>query len=467
MSKTRADTACDRCHNIRAKCTPSNFSTSCCRCYRLNHQCSYTRIRGFPGRKRKSAISDPPGLPPDQSDQHHAIPIVENGIGSPCTHPHGWHFDSLRVGLEEDRQLELYFTVVPGMAPSLARHWWACLTGGPPILLETYLALRHTFYFVHRGQQNLSDASLSTNTDALRSLRNACLQSSKDIVQFLWLTAIVQSFDRLARGNLSTNSILEWSLARLQPVQAQLTDNPRDTSPTLTCFIFIDTASSMFKSCLPIMKMPSAFEDLIDRFAGLCGSLLPLLYDVCGLLAATKNSASHCRETDEIVQQWSDTYTAIIAWEPSFSSVSFLQFSSVDQTVLLYAYRAAALLLLGQIRPSAVEHLQYHRQTPNENHLEMSLVDTILFQTRLCLQMINEPPPFTNLPLVVAALGTTDESIHDELISILERSRGLEQHGCVAQLKSTLTKFLSKNDQGLGKNWLWCLEELAVSNILL
>ncbi|KAH8784953.1 hypothetical protein F5883DRAFT_533844 [Diaporthe sp. PMI_573] len=469
--------ACDRCHAIRAKCIPSNFSTSCCRCFRLNHQCLYTRTRGLPGRRRKCAIAVSAGLssytrdqqgarPADTGCGHVGMPVLSASASSPRAQPHAWHLVSICTSMGEDHQLALHFTVVPGLAHILGRHVWSCLTDGPPILLETYLALRHTFHIVLGGQQALSHASLSTNSIALRSLRNACLQSSKDVIHFLWLTAFVQTFDRLARGTLSTNLIFESSLARLQNFQAQLTDNPDKTSPSLTCLIFADTVSSMLKSCKPTMKIPSAFEGIIDRYAGLCGSLLPLLYDVCCLLAAAKNSTSTFVETN-VVEQWSDTYAAVIAWQPRYSPISFGQFSPVDQTVLLsqaHAYRATAIMLLDQIRPTVSRHPRY--QTADRGHLDASPIDIILAQTRTCLQMTKEPPPFTNLPLIVAALESTDDSMRGELVNILARSRGLQQYGYTAQLRRALAYFWSEKDKGLGTNLLKFLEESIVPSIL-
>lgn len=475
--KMSPSAACDRCHAIRAKCIPSNFSKSCCRCFRLNHQCSYTRTRGLPGRKKKSAIaawSCHSSCPRDQQQERDAdterghvdLPTFSAWAGRPCAQPHAWHLASIRASIEEDHQLALYFTVVPSLAPILTMHVWSHLTSGPPILLEAYLALRHTFHVVLEGQGVLSDASFSTNTNALRSLRSACLQSSEDVVHFLWLSAFVQTFDRLARGTLSTNLIFESSLTKLQHFQRQLTGDICNTSPSLTCFIFIDTVSSMLKSCIPTMKLPSAFESLIDRYAGLCGSLLPLLYDICCLLAEAKKSASTFVERG-IVEQWSDTYAAVIAWQPCHSSVSFRQFSYVDQTVLLsqaHAYRAVAIMLLDQIRPTSARQPQC--QVALGGDPEASPIDIILDQTRTCLQVTKEPPPFTNIPLIIAALESTDNSIRCELLDILQRSRVLNQYGCIAQLKSALPYFWSEKDKGLGPNLLEFLEKFTVPDIL-
>lgn len=473
--------ACDRCHELRAKCIASNFSASCCRCYRLNHQCSRTRTRGRPGRKRKCTNTDPAGPQPHQIDgpvasfpdkerDHGVMPLFSDTVENPCAQPRAWHWASIRASIESDHQLGLHFTVVSGMVYILGMHVQKCLQDGPPILLETYLALRHTFHVVQEGQRALSDASLSTNAKALQTLRNACLQSSKDTIHFLWLTAFVQSFDRLSRGTLSTNAIFECSLTRLQDVEAQLTENPHNTSASLTCCIFADTAASIMKSCVPIMKIPSTFEGLVDRYVGLCGSLLPLLYDVCCLLAATKNFGPRYAVNRDLANQWSKTCAAVIAWQPSCSSVSFIQLSPVDQTVLLsqaHAYRATAILTLDQIRPLMTEHPHYPRY-----HLgyvdrgDGSPVDIILVQTRICLDLTAEPPPLTNLPLIVAALESTGASVRDELTSILESSRGIKQSGCIYQLKRTLASFWTAKEQGLGTNWLKSLGQLAVFNAL-
>ncbi|KAK6083256.1 hypothetical protein SCUP515_01998 [Seiridium cupressi] len=423
--------------------------------------------RGSPGRKKAHGLPPPSptrfgaGQPEAQVDK---AAIVMEDPCPPFVPPVISTMDHVQALVDEDQKLAIQFAVVPGLAFAVRRQAWICSVHGPPMFRETFLALKHVFETVQRGRRDFSHTSLLAGADALRTLRNATVNDQTSLIRFLSLTALLQSFDRLVHG-ISTQVIMESTLIKVRSTQIALDTEHQNISVALTCLIFIDTANCLLKSRIPIMKIPSPHADLPDRLAGLCGTLLPLLYNTCCLLHSIRKRGYSSYDVTTSIQ-WQEVYQAALGWEPCRSSFIFENSSHRDRTVLLsqrYAYRAATILILDQVRPQAIEFpwgSTEGRYGPVDDN-----VGIILDQAMECVKLINRPPPFTNVPPTVAALEAEGEERRGLLLELIQQPSESVRYAHIPRLKEIVTKFWNDKDTGVVYSWLTFLQRADLPSI--
>lgn len=183
----------------------------------------------------------------------------------------------------------------------------------------------------------------------------------------------------------------------------------------LLCLVFLDITESLFRARIPIIEYRVRDPYLINHHAGLCGSLLPILYRVCLLGAAIRKGSQHpvSHNCFDILRE------EIVAWAPSVSAATAGRFSEEEMLLLLTQanlHRNAALLILHRLR------FPFGDQDDDAEFLSQ----TIIREMQYCLAMTKHYPPNISLVLPVAGAEVQDSVGRENILSSLQRYQWLK-----------------------------------------
>lgn len=125
--------------------------------------------------------------------------------------------------------------------------------------------------------------------------------------------------------------------------------------------ILIDTVECLVHREIPIIRLHPQSRVIVDRYAGLCASLLPHLYDICECSNALKIKALAVgSESDSSIEDRLDEIEETIRrWRPRTPAQLFDNYGQnavLAMVTQANVYRLAALLILHRLRhPLGVE----------------------------------------------------------------------------------------------------------------
>ncbi|KAJ5109444.1 hypothetical protein N7456_006119 [Penicillium angulare] len=399
--------ACNRCHSAKEKCTFTGNDQQCTRCRRLKIQCSISRRSGRIGR-RPSAKTFPHGqmqvwsveIEPgeerrgseasssndrsvrapsrgsdtgsQQSDATEEIPSPNNNnilSLSPerllaTSKKLQTTADALQTVLDVEQFSVIHapFALGTSFIPESQSTIYAILSFSAPTLTEGYLAFLglmtgHQKSLVLRPQQ----PDMRKAARGLQSLRDITIRHDYDAACTLFLGQTMYVFNVLSAPYSNTaHSIVRSALLSAKPWFPRLISYPiMDTvvmSPVL-----IDTVECLAHREVPIMRIPTTDRVIIDRYAGLCATLLPHLYDICECSHAFKKSLA-----DPTVEPYTGFYDQLTVieqrikdWAPPAPAILYEKFGQHEVVAMMTqanVYRLAGLLVIHRHRyPLGVE----------------------------------------------------------------------------------------------------------------
>ncbi|KAL5332531.1 hypothetical protein BJX70DRAFT_392919 [Aspergillus crustosus] len=137
----------------------------------------------------------------------------------------------------------------------------------PGMFDEVFLALGSILSRARFGQLTEDQVNVQSGAVSVEKLRNAVILNTHDALAVLMLGQALAAFDTLLSSR-SSNLILRYSLNRF-------------FEPLAIAPILWDTVWCLLHREVPVIRPLFDRPGLIDRSAGLCTSLLPILYDLC------------------------------------------------------------------------------------------------------------------------------------------------------------------------------------------
>ncbi|KAJ9631183.1 uncharacterized protein PV06_04016 [Exophiala oligosperma] len=231
-----------------------------------------------------------------------------------------------------------------------------------------------------RQRQPYVEADIMVGAAALEKLRTVQIKTVQDALAVNALGQTLAAFDLLTGCN-DPALILRYSLSSIEPWYGELSSDPALDPFTITS-IFWDTASCLLRRDVPVLRYTyrdhhhrhnhdhNEDEDemnhnnsntttggtVVERSAGLCTTLLPILYDLCVVSkeldvqrrCGIPGSIGPVRRVGESLERWAPDLDALaVACEShrrNFSPNEKLEMHS--QAVM---YRLAGLLLVHRI----------------------------------------------------------------------------------------------------------------------
>ncbi|KAL2784257.1 hypothetical protein BJX66DRAFT_90280 [Aspergillus keveii] len=179
----------------------------------------------------------------------------------------------------------------------------------------------------------------------------------QDALCVLLLGQALFVFEVLADSSTtSAHSIIQGALISAKPWYPLLSRVPAFDTVTF-CPVLMDIVGCLVHRKVPIIRMCVQDRIVADRYAGLCSTLLPLLYRLCVRShaakagAATVDGGSTDREKPE--DCYTDIERSIELWAPDIPLDFFTAYDEVEiqmMTTQANAYRLAALLVIHRLR---------------------------------------------------------------------------------------------------------------------
>lgn len=388
--------ACNRCYKVKAKCIFDDEARVCRRCKKLKVSCEIARPQSRLGRKPAVRSlgpectvqvwqTEPQGSRSEASKPKKQSPTIESedaGCKVPVPQPdqnppavledHDDDLDESTYLLEDDQPSDaatelLQATLVDLdrfyeanqrwlIGPSFARDFHAALRSvyyaAPKLLQHAFLAVLGAINRVRPGiSQEIDPVDLARGAFALRQLRTASIRGVKDAEVVIQLGQTVAAIDICATG---TNAfmILRHSLAITKPWYPELAKEERLDCITVTP-ILMDTVECLMRREIPINKFEVRDPHVVDRSAGLCTTLLPLLYELCVQSCKEKSTGRSPRDPQAIIDPYAEVESKIHAWNPTPPDNfldRYLPFEVVAMLTQARTYRLAALLVIHRLR---------------------------------------------------------------------------------------------------------------------
>ncbi|KAJ5935788.1 hypothetical protein N7466_005335 [Penicillium verhagenii] len=388
--------ACNRCHSAKEKCTFIGSDQQCTRCRRLKIPCSISRRSGRIGR-RPSAKAFPHGQmqvwsvetreQPSESEASSSKATSrapsrgsESGSQSDLTEemctPNNNNImmlsperliscpkklqttaDALQTVLDVEQFSVIHtpFMLGSSFIPEAQRTVYTILSLSGPTLTEGYLAFlglmtRHQKSLVLRPQQ----PDMRKAAKGLQRLRDVTIRNDYDAACTLFLGQTMYVFNVLSAPYSNTaHSIVRSALLSSKPWFHRLVQYPIMDTIIMTPML-IDTVECLTHREIPIIRFPDTERIIIDRYVGLCATLLPHLYDICECSHAFKKSLLDDSPTyNGFYEQLAMLEQKIQGWAPPTPPELYSNFGQHEVLAMVTqatVYRLAGLLVIHRHR---------------------------------------------------------------------------------------------------------------------
>lgn len=394
-SESRKETsrsACDRCYELKERCTRPSITVVCRRCNRLDLVCSTVRPKR------------PAGPRPHRGKQS----VVGATLCSSGTLDVGaWLQESPDLLLEERELLVFlldrpeildYYVVTTSFRGAEQQSFMAPFLAALPVLKDAYLACAGALKSLEPGvaadQQTVNLRHASSATEILRSLS---IVNSQDAALCLALGTTLTLAVYGAVG-IGVADICRYCLSATTPVMETVSD--ADTEPSQSFLVLLETLECVIHRRRPTIRIRPWASQNVDRHLGLSLPLLPYYYDLCvssySLVDITNASYPAClqKRLDEIQH-------AVESWQPSYPN-GFRRAVRIRRNSNLLAhatdFRLGGLLLI---------HLLRHAFGRQDSQADIWAKE-IMMELELARQVTKRPTRCVTLPFIAAAIDMRD-----------------------------------------------------------
>ncbi|KAH7110815.1 hypothetical protein B0J11DRAFT_544044 [Dendryphion nanum] len=391
--------ACDHCYQNKEKCSFAPEAEACTRCQHLGIVCCKSRkkkrkgrrpvLKSFghgslqiwePGRDDKT---DANNVEPEAATLHRRSSQVDislkntslpakQGESSRNIALSGFLEEVLRrrftpqtaldaIGIvtndDEFAIVHIPFAMGPSFMQDLQGAIYSVLYHSGPVVTDGYLAFLGLVAHCQAARLHWTTPDLRRGATALQNLRNVEIMRPQDALCVLFLGQALFVFEVLTDSfTTSAHSIVQSALISAKPWYPLLSRVPAFDTVTF-CPVLMDMVGCLVYRKVPVIRMRVQDRIVVDRYAGLCSTLLPFLYRLCVQSHKAKFSAATMdwRSTDR--EHPEDCYTdiekSIELWAPNVPPDFLSTYDEAERqmmTTQANAYRLAALLVIHRLR---------------------------------------------------------------------------------------------------------------------
>lgn len=230
-------------------------------------------------------------------------------------------------------------------------------------------------------------------SSALATLASIQVTNSQTMADCLMLGALVSTFAVRLRLN-DVLAICGRTLGLIAPVYAVTDPACPELRAFLSCMVMWELRGCLLSCSVPSLRFRPPAEAYADRHLGLCGALLPLLYDICRLshdmLHGKAGAASLLEELDAIE-------LSLRQWQPTAPDDFMTRFDTLEVAHMLcqaQVMRLAALLVTHRLR---------YPFGANDGPAQVMSM-SILAQLEMTFATTKQPVRCTDMALLVACL---------------------------------------------------------------
>jgi hypothetical protein len=395
-------TACDRCYELKERCSRTSTDLACARCERLDQNCTSSRPVRRAGRRPCHRQKESLGT---------TLSSQTSTASTQTIHIGAWLVNTPDLSLEEKDLLMLllarpehlnYYPVSRSFQVAEQRSLAALLPAALPILKHAYLAYAVALKLLQPGNSSEVEksASLRYASAAMNTLRSFPVSSSQDAAICLTLGASLALFVYSVVG-VGVADICHYCLSITNPfLEIGEPGQESDMRPWQGVLVLLETMECLVYRRKPTLRISPGATQNVDRHLGLCWPLLPFYYDLCDISYLQANTVDTCY-LDYLQKQLDGIHNAIQVWQPS-QPIGFInQFETAEVINLLTqarVYRLAGLLVSHRLRYLFGEQDSQAKIWSKEIMMELELSRRIS-KTRV---------RSVTLPFVVAAVEIQD-----------------------------------------------------------
>jgi hypothetical protein len=271
--------------------------------------------------------------------------------------------DAFRTVMDPEQfsVIHMPFMLGPSFVPESQKTVYTILCLSAPTLTEGYLAFlgmmtRYQRSLVMRQQE----PDMVKAAKGLQRLRDVKITQDYDAACALFLGQTMYVFNVLTAPDSSTaHSIVRSALMSTKAWLPRLVHFPIMDTIIMTPML-VDTVECLVRREIPIIRMPTTERIIVDRYAGVCATLLPLLYDLCVCSHTMRTGVLNIGESPSgMYEQLADIERVILDWKPPNTPEILLKHGQYEVLAMMTqanAYRLAALLIIHRLRyPLGVE----------------------------------------------------------------------------------------------------------------
>lgn len=437
--------ACDLCYTVKGKCIVDGNAEACLRCRDLGVVCETNRRRLRLGRR---PVLEPFGHDctvqvwhseyigsevskvkeddsPEVSETTATSEVSPESVKLPLKDLDNIHPPKSSLSCQPSlltdfpaQLLEIYaldldefytanenFVIGPTFTPEFHAALTSIYFCSPSLLKHAYLAILGAMHKSRNNLSTLDEVDLERGAAGLEQLRTITITGIEDARAVLILGQVMATFDIFT---ISTNShlILRHALTIVKPWYPALSKEKSLASIAITPLL-MDVVECLVRRDVPVIKFSVRDPYLVDRFAGLCTTLLPILYDLCVLSYDTRKQ-EYSRNQSEGSDVFADIEKQVQSWTPNTPS-NFLGTYSTSEVLIMItqarAYRRAALLIIHRLRhPFGVS-----------DDVAEAYAREILQDLAQCFSMLEGKTtmPNTAFPLLLAMIEVSREHVQE------------------------------------------------------
>ncbi|KAE8139802.1 hypothetical protein BDV38DRAFT_269586 [Aspergillus pseudotamarii] len=212
------------------------------------------------------------------------------------------------------------------------------------LLDEIFAAISSCLSWARLGLLTADQVDVRSGAASVQKLRNAVITHTHDALAVLMLGQALAAFDSVVTST-GEISILRCSLSLTRPWYPDIAHN-RFLETITIAPIFWDTVWCLLHREVPVIRPLFSRTGVVDRVAGLCTSLLPILYDLCVVSQQLADGSAQETTLEEVEHQ-------ILTWSPDESTLCLEAYSELEilsMRTQAMMYRTAGLLLIHRLR---------------------------------------------------------------------------------------------------------------------
>ncbi|CAI7656365.1 unnamed protein product [Penicillium glandicola] len=266
--------------------------------------------------------------------------------------------DALRavMDVEQFSVIHLPFMLGDSFIPESQKTIYVILKLSAPVLTEGYLAFlgMMTNYqkslVIRRVQPDMFKAAMG-----LQHLRSVKITHDHDAACALFLGQTMYVFNVLTATYSNTaHAIVRSALMSAKSLLPRLVQIPIMDTITMSP-ILIDTVECLVHREIPIMRLYPQRRVIVDRYVGLCATLLPHLYDICECSNALKRDAPAIASESYLAihDRLDELEETIRRWRPKTPARLFERYGQHAVLAIVTqanVYRLAALLIIHRLQ---------------------------------------------------------------------------------------------------------------------
>lgn len=360
--------ACDRCYRVKQKCYLEASEDQCTACKDSNSLCRISRVEKRAGRRPTERafctgaslrVWDPrssrtvlsqskwTALKPNSC----AIAPGDAAFAKDLLAKFHILFDGEPFETSPELLHSFCETYGPFMhgqsfAASFRNSFQRAFFSAPELVKDTFPALQSAMLLSQQKHSPLAiHESTTKGVSAVETLRNAKVRNADDAFAVIALGQTLAAFDLMTNSS-GASLILQYSLASAEPFYGSISATI-DTEPVTITSIIWDTVCCLMKGEVPTIRCKSREQACVDRVAGICTTLLPILYDLSK--ANSINDAASTSMLEDRQLQLLKLEEEIASWKPNRSedfNTRFTEQEIVQMKAQAALYQEAALLVL-------------------------------------------------------------------------------------------------------------------------